>query len=279
MTGGRSFLLRALAVLTVALFIGACANQAEPPASPTNQPATATPTAVEVATSTVTPTPVPPTPTATPTSEPTPTPTLDPITPLEGAALVDALRRGGYVIYFRHAATDQTQTDSDTQNLENCQTQRNLNDRGRADAQAIGEAFKALSIPIGRILSSGYCRTRETAQLAFGRDEVTPDLTGFPSALREQRIAALSEMLSTAPEAGTNTVLVAHGFNISNTAGISIAEGEAAIFAPLGADGFVLVARVLPEEWATLAAPPSGHASGYASVQAGENSLCVYCWW
>ncbi|HLF26361.1 MAG TPA: histidine phosphatase family protein [Anaerolineae bacterium] len=252
-TGRRSLSLRALATLAAALLIGACAGQAQPAASPTSQPATPSPTIT--ATSTATVTPIPPTPTATLNPTPTlePTPTLDPTTPLQGAALIEALRRGGYVVYFRHAATDQTQSDTDTQNLENCQTQRNLNDQGRADAQAIGAAFQALDIPIGQVLSSGYCRARDTAQLAFGRAEITPDLTGFPSDLSEQRIAALRNLLSTPPEVGTNTVLVAHGFNISNTANISIVEGEAAIFAPLGADGFALVARVLPEEWPALA--------------------------
>jgi len=172
---------------------------------------------------------------------------------VSGQALVDALRRGGYVIYFRHAATDQSQADTDTPDLQNCQKQRNLNDQGREEARQIGAAFQALGIPVGQVLSSGYCRTRETAELAFGRAEITPDLTGFPTALREQRIAALRQLLSSPPQAGTNTVLVAHGFNISNTANLSLAEGEAAIFAPLGADGFVLIGRLQPEEWAELA--------------------------
>jgi phosphohistidine phosphatase SixA len=263
--------LKTAVLLLTALLVGACqpaASPAQPAAAvatytqaPTPVPPTATPTLLPTATATFSavPTPVPPTPipsTATPSPEPSPTaepsPTLDPAAPLEGAALVDALRRGGYVIYFRHAATDQTQADTDTQNLENCQTQRNLNDQGRADARAIGQAFQALDIPVGPVWSSGYCRARDTAQLAFGRAEITSGLTGFPSTLREERIAALRRMLSTPPETGLNTVLVAHGFNIANTAGISIAEGEAAIFAPLGPDGFALIARVRPEEWAGL---------------------------
>jgi phosphohistidine phosphatase SixA len=264
--------LKGLALLVGALLIGACqpgaspagqvAMTATPPAAsatptpapvpPTASPATPSPT--PAVTATPTPTPVPPT--RTPTTEPSPTPqpspTLDPATPLSGPALADALRRGGYVIYFRHAATDQSQADTDTQNLENCQTQRNLDDRGRADARAIGQAFQALDIPVGQVLSSGFCRARDTAQLAFGQAEITTDLTGFPTDLRAERIAALRHMLSSPPQPGTNTVLVAHGFNITNTAGITIAEGEAAIFAPLGPDGFALVARVLPGEWAEL---------------------------
>src|SRR5262245_29980582 len=58
--------------------------------------------------------------------------------------LLTALRDGGHVIYFRHAATDRSQQDSDPHNLANCATQRNLTDDGRADARTIGEAFRAL---------------------------------------------------------------------------------------------------------------------------------------
>jgi broad specificity phosphatase PhoE len=169
--------------------------------------------------------------------------------PLAGQALLGALRQGGYVIYFRHAATDMTQTDSD---LSRCETQRNLNEQGRADARAIGAAFHALGIPVGHVFSSGYCRARDTAQLAFGRSELVRDLSGLPASQREQRVAALRKLLATEPQAGTNTVLVAHGFNITAAAEISLAEGEAAIFAP-GAEGaFRLVARLRPDEWARL---------------------------
>ena len=192
--------------------------------------------------------------TASPTTAPSPTiaPTAA-IRPTAGALasqeLVAALRQGGYVIYFRHAATDMTQTDSD---LSRCETQRNLNAQGRADARAIGAAFRALDIPVGQVLSSGYCRTRDTAQLAFGRAELVRDLSGLPAAQREQRTATLRKLLATAPETGTNTVLVSHGFNITAAAEISIGEGEAAIFAPGVEGAFTLVARVRPNEWQQL---------------------------
>ena len=108
-----------------------------------------------------------------------------------------------------------------------------------------------MGIPIGQVWSSAYCRARDTALLAFGQAEIKADLTGFPAEQQEQRVAALREMLSTPPAQGTNTVLVAHGFNISNAVGITIEEGEAAIFTPLGAGNFALVARILPGEWET----------------------------
>ena len=59
---------------------------------------------------------------------------------LSGSALRDALLRGGYVLYFRHAATDFGQNDDRMTGYEDCAQQRNLTERGRDDARAIGEA-------------------------------------------------------------------------------------------------------------------------------------------
>jgi virginiamycin B lyase len=175
---------------------------------------------------------------------------------LEGRALADALREGGYVLYFRHAATDFSQEDTDTRNLGNCRTQRNLTARGRADARAIGRAFRNLRIPVGAVLASKYCRTRQTAGLAFGRVRTTTDLTSLPSAStereRNRRVAALRRLLGTPPKEGVNTVLVAHLFNIQAAANISLEEGEAAVFEPRGQRRFRLVARVLPRDWTAL---------------------------
>lgn len=157
---------------------------------------------------------------------------------LAGPTLLVALRAGGFVIYFRHARTDFSQDDTDLSDLSNCATQRNLTDDGRAQARQIGEAITALEIPIGEVLSSELCRTRETAELAFGRATLTPDLTSFGTAEsdaeEQRRVEALRSLLGTPPRSGTNTVLVGHQFNINRATGVSIAEGEAAIFRPLG---------------------------------------------
>jgi phosphohistidine phosphatase SixA len=184
--------------------------------------------------------------TSTPTTTPAPT-------ALSGVALVEALRDGGYIFYFRHAATDFSQTDTDRQNLENCATQRNLSDTGRADSQRIGEAIRALGIPIGEVLASAYCRTRQTAELAFGRATVSNDIlspySGDPGTLKE----ALLKRLATGVPTGSNLVLVAHQRNLSDAVAITLAEGEAAIFQPgVGKDGYTLIARVRVADWVTL---------------------------
>jgi hypothetical protein len=113
-----------------------------------------------------------------------------------------------------------------------------------------------MGIPVGKVLSSPFCRALDTARLAFGQAEIEPLLenleTSPDDAERERRIAGLRRLLITPPDPGTNTVLAAHGFNLSATTQATIPEGGAAVFRPDGAGGFALVATVPPEEWATL---------------------------
>src|SRR5690242_2716055 len=92
----------------------------------------------------------------------------------QSADLLAALRAGGHIIYFRHADTDHSQTDQRGMRLEDCTTQRNLTDRGREHARELGEAIRALEIPIGAVLASPLCRTMETATLAFGTARPSP---------------------------------------------------------------------------------------------------------
>jgi phosphohistidine phosphatase SixA len=249
-----------------ALTLGACAAEPQTIASPTSRSAI-------VQTTVAGPIATPRPPTFTPTIEPTatvrPSPTSSPPTLPSGAALVDALRKGGYVIYFRHALTETAQTGGETQNLANCEQQPNLNENGRASASLIGQAFQALGIPVDRVLSSAYCRARHTAQIAFGKTEIAAELTGLPEDLPAERSAVLDPMLSTPPRAGTNTVLVGDDLILAGTVDDTMVEGEAAIFAPLGADGFTLVSRLLPEGWADLAGLDGSVVQSQAD-QAGE---------
>jgi broad specificity phosphatase PhoE len=172
---------------------------------------------------------------------------------LKGAALVVALRGGGYVLYFRHAATDFGQNDEKMTGYEDCATQRNLIDKGRADARAIGASMRALGIPIGEVLASPFCRTMETAQLIFGRATASPAARGGPAQPESQdRYAALRELLVTPVPSGTNRVIVSHGNPFrAIVGGTYLAEGEAAVIKPLGKD-FRVVSRVPADEWHAL---------------------------
>ena len=258
-------------LLLSALLAGACATRLETGALAAD-PAVGAPTRTAMTTAATTIAPIPDPPASTAPAEPPepvePSPTPAPPEALEGAALVEALQGGGYVIYVRHAAADPTESDDDPQNLANCDGQRNLTEQGRAAAGTIGEAFRALDIPVGRVLSSAFCRARQTAQLAFGKTQITAELTALPADPGQDGSPALGRLLSLPPHGATNTVLVLHDLSLTATTGISIGEGEAAIFAPLGADGFTLVGRLLPQEWAGLAGLAADPAPGLLAMSA-----------
>jgi phosphohistidine phosphatase SixA len=178
---------------------------------------------------------------------------------LKGADLLAALRAGGYILYFRHADTDHSQNDQRMASVEDCTAQRNLTDRGRDHARAIGETIRALGIPIGAVLASPLCRTVETAVLAFGAALKSPTVReggplppGSPG-----RYPALRALLSTPVAPGANTVIVGHAYPYhSLVGGQYLSEGEADVVRPRDVD-FEVVARVSLKQWRDLAPAPA----------------------
>jgi len=173
---------------------------------------------------------------------------------LSGPALLNALRRGGYVIYLRHTSTDFGQNDEGMTSYDDCTKQRNLTEQGRAEARAIGAAIAKLQIPIGEVLASPFCRTLETARLIFGRATSSPAVRGGPATENADRYADLKKLLSTLVPRGTNVAIASHGNPFRAVAGTPyLAEGEAAVIEPLGKDGFRIVARITKDGWKALA--------------------------
>lgn len=173
-----------------------------------------------------------------------------------GAELLSELRKGGYVIYFRHTATDFSRDDTRSKSDDDCGNQRPLTGQGRSDARQVGAAFKKLGIPVGPVLASPRCRTRETAMLAFGRARDTAEVRGGPAApANVDRYAGLRRLLASPIPPGSNLVISSHGNPFYATAGAPyLAEGEAAVVRPLGED-FEIVARVRHDAWLGLARP------------------------
>jgi len=181
---------------------------------------------------------------------------------LSGQALIEALRQGGYNIYFRHAATDwsqhdQVETEGDWMSC-NLTKMRQLSAEGREVARRIGVAIRRLDIPVGRVLSSEYCRARETAQLmALGPVTATRAIMNTRAAEfvggLDAVIGRARRVLATQPKTGTNTVLVAHGNLMQAASGAYSGEGGAVVFAPQKDGEFRLVAQLMPEDWERLA--------------------------
>ena len=173
---------------------------------------------------------------------------------LTGLPLLKALRNGGYVLYFRHTSTDFGQNDEKMTGFEDCASQRNLTDAGRREARAIGASIRALGIPIGDVLASPFCRTRETGELIFGRAQATPAVRGGPAQADADRYAELQKLLATRVTPGVNLAITSHGNPfVAVAGGPYLAEGEAAVVEPRGRDGFRVIARIRKDGWMALA--------------------------
>jgi phosphohistidine phosphatase SixA len=184
---------------------------------------------------------------------------------LEGQALVEALRKGGLTILMRHMSTEPTAPDPESFDIADCKTQRNLSERGREQARAIAAALPKLGIRVSKVASSPYCRCLETARLAFGTVEVSELLSvGDELSFEEkhQRGRDVRKLLGTAPEPGTNSVLLTHTGTLLYSFGLdSKPEGIAHVFQPGPAGTSLYLGRLAPEDWARLAGPePAGAA-------------------
>ena len=148
----------------------------------------------------------------------------------------DALRAGGTVALIRHALAPGT-GDPPGFALEECATQRNLSDEGRAQATRIGEAFRAHGVAVDRVLSSGWCRCIDTAILAFGAVEAWPPLHSFFGDAGTEAVQTDEARAGVATWTGPGTlVLVTHQVNITALSGVYPASGEMVVMRK-GKDG------------------------------------------
>jgi broad specificity phosphatase PhoE len=165
-------------------------------------------------------------------------------------ALWTLLRGGRQVVLMRHAVTTPGVGDPAGFKLDDCATQRNLTDVGRADARRAGEAFRARGAPVGRVLASPWCRCQETAMLAFGKAETATPLSNLygrseKSAGQVRELEAL--IASWRPEgAGGNLVLVSHGSTILALTGVSLAPAEIVVVTPRAGERFTVAGRMRP---------------------------------
>ena len=92
--------------------------------------------------------------------------------------LINELEEGGKLIFIRHAYAPGG-GDPNNFALNDCSTQRNLNNEGREQAKYIGEFFKKNKIKIDKVLSSEWCRCKETAKIAFKSYSTNSFLNSF----------------------------------------------------------------------------------------------------
>jgi phosphohistidine phosphatase SixA len=170
--------------------------------------------------------------------------------------LADALREGGYVIVMRHASSPRELPDATTANPDNVNRERQLDETGRAEAAAMGEALRSRSIRINEVLSSPTYRAIETARrMGFSEIRTVDELSNEGMrASGEAYTAWLRTNVAVPPDAG-NRLLITHGPNVSaafpeHAAGMS--EGEALIVRPEASGDPAVVARIAITEWPDL---------------------------
>lgn len=139
------------------------------------------------------------------------------------------LSSGGCVVVLRHAATVPGVGDPPEFKLDECRTQRNLSDAGQQDARRIGAWFRNSKLSQPRaVLTSAWCRCKDTADLAFGKHTVWPALNSTFSdrALQPEQSQLLRQAMAKIP-ARQFEVWVTHQVNISALTGEVPAMGEA----------------------------------------------------
>ncbi|MES2510663.1 MAG: histidine phosphatase family protein [Pseudomonadota bacterium] len=158
------------------------------------------------------------------------------------------LSQPGAIVLFRHATAPGV-GDPANFKLDACATQRNLSDEGRAEARRLGEQFRSRKIVVGAVVSSQWCRTRETARLAFG--PAVKDETAFNSSFRapgevsEAQTVQARALLSRWRGPGT-LVVVTHQVNITALTGIYPASAQGVVLRPAADGSLKVVGTVSP---------------------------------
>ncbi len=147
------------------------------------------------------------------------------------ADLLPRLQQGGHVLMMRHAHAPGF-GDPPQFTLDNCDTQRNLDQNGRAQAAAVGNWLRDRGIQSARLYSSQWCRCQETAALLkLGPVTPLPALNSFFARPQDRlnSLVALNTFLARQPADGPLLILVTHHVNIQAVTGFSIGSGEAVI--------------------------------------------------
>jgi len=158
-----------------------------------------------------------------------------------------ALVKGGHVALIRHGnAPPGRGGDPPGFQIDDCTTQRNLDEKGREQARALGEAFRRHGVRVDRIVSSPWCRCMDTAHLmAVGQVESSWALVPDRNPSAPARLLELKELVSTWRGPGT-LVLVAHALTVRPLLGILPDQAETLVLEPMpgSEQGVKLVGRV-----------------------------------
>jgi phosphohistidine phosphatase SixA len=153
---------------------------------------------------------------------------------------------GGHVALMRHARAPGTGDPADFR-LDDCSSQRNLDQAGRDQARRTGQAFRDRGVEIGRALSSQWCRCLETARLlALGEVQPFAPLNSFfgDRAQEPGQSEAVRALLAQADAAGPSLIMVTHQVNITALTGVFARSGEIVVLRLGGPDIFETIGSI-----------------------------------
>jgi phosphohistidine phosphatase SixA len=138
-----------------------------------------------------------------------------------------ALVKGGHVALVRHGSAPPGYGDPPGFKIDDCATQRNMDERGRAQSKALGEAFRQRGVPVDKIISSPWCRCLETARL-MDLGPVESVMVVASSERSPERLVVLKQMVADWRGPGT-LVVVTHAFTIRALVGIMSEQAETVV--------------------------------------------------
>ena len=162
------------------------------------------------------------------------------------AEMIERMKAGGHILMIRHALAPGTGDPANFQ-IGDCSTQRNLDDRGRKQAKAIGDWLHANGITSARVYSSQWCRCLETAELInMGTVTELPALNSFYELTRdrEPNLKALRKFIAEQPFDGVLVILVTHLVTISAIANEGVSSGEGVLLKLSGDAPYKIVGRL-----------------------------------
>ena len=141
------------------------------------------------------------------------------------------LKNGGNLIFIRHAYAPGG-GDPDNFIISNCSTQRNLNEDGKKQSRKIGQFFIKNNISIDKVLSSEWCRCKDTAKNAFGEFKTFNALNSFFSSKfaknRDQQMKDLKSFVKNW-NGKENIIFVTHYVVIGEALNTNVSSGEIAV--------------------------------------------------
>ena len=143
-------------------------------------------------------------------------------------SIIRELQNGGKLVFIRHALAPGN-GDPDNIDLKSCDTQRNLNQEGIDQSKKIGKLFIDNNIQIDKVLSSEWCRCKDTARFAFNNYETFKGLNSFYQEkfykYKDQQIKSLKKYISNW-NGDKNVIFVTHFVVISELLNIGTSSGE-----------------------------------------------------